>query len=861
MCEGYGVAETMDKAKIIKNSVKRTFSYSLLCGVVTLSLSGLALADEIAGNESAGAISADFDAGFLIGDAKKIDITKFANGNPILPGEYSLDVYVNGNWFGKQRLVFKPTPDDKSSFTCFTPKQLLEFGIKAELIKQKAKNSANSCLPLEQWIDEAFYNFDMSSLKLEVSIPQVAMQNNARGYVDPSIWDRGINAGFASYNASAYKTFDKTSNQENTNAFVSLNAGLNLASWQLRHNGQWTWSDNEDSKSEYTAVNTYLQRAFPEQRGVLTLGDSFSEGDIFDTFGYRGVAFASDDRMLPSSLSGYAPRIRGNAKTNAKVEVRQQGQLIYQTNVSAGSFEINDLYPTGFGGQLEVSIIEADGEVQKFSLPYTSVAQMLRPGLSRYAVVAGNYRNKEIDKDPLILQGQYQRGINNFITAYGGAQASEDYKAVTLGSAFATRLGAVAFDVTHSDTDFKNRDSETGQSYRVSYSKLISPTNTNVTLAAYRYSTQGFYRLADAFKAQEQNKQGIGTLYIGKQRSEFQLTLNQGLPNEWGNFYLTGAWVDYWDKQEDTKQYQFGYNNTYKGVSYGLSANKRVVENATSGKVIDDTEYMLTLSLPLSIKRSAVTLNSYITQDNTTVGVNGSLGNRASYGATLSTDYGENPSLNTNAQYRSNYTTLSGTYSVADGYQQLGLSAGGNIVVHPEGVVFGPDQGRTMVLVYAPGAEGAKVNNTDQLTINKSGYAVIPYVTPYRINDVSLDTVGMSDDVELEGASQRVAPYEGSVTKVDFLTKLGKAIYINTVDDKGNTLPFGADVVDSNDEHIGIVAQGSLVYLRTPKLSDTITVKWGDEQHEQCQMAYDITNLAKDKTQSMITLEGVCHGL
>lgn len=851
----------MDKVRIIKTPIKHTFSYSLLCGIVTLSLSGLAVAEVDIDNQNSTAVSADFNSDFLIGDAKKIDITKFANGNPILPGEYSLDVYVNGTWFGKQRLVFKSTPDEKSSFTCFTPKQLLEYGIKAELIKQKAKNSANSCLPLEQWVDEAFYNFDISSLKLEVSIPQVAMQNNARGYVDPSIWDRGINAGFTSYNASAYKTFDNVRNQENTNAFVSINAGLNLAGWQLRHNGQWTWSDNEDSKSEYTAVNTYLQRAFPEQRGVLTLGDSFSQGDIFDTFGYRGVAFASDDRMLPSSLSGYAPRIRGNAKTNAKVEVRQQGQLIYQTNVSAGSFEINDLYPTGFGGQLEVSVIEADGEVQKFSLPYTSVAQMLRPGLSRYAVVAGSYRNKEIDKDPLILQGQYQRGINNFITAYGGAQASEDYKAVTLGSAFATRLGAVAFDVTHSDTDFKNRNPETGQSYRISYSKLIGPTNTNVTLAAYRYSTQGFYRLADAFRARKQDEEGIVSLYIGKQRSEFQVTLNQGLPNDWGNFYLTGAWVDYWDKQEDTKQYQFGYNNTYKGVSYGLSANKRVVENANSGRVIDDTEYMLTLSLPLSIKRNAVTLNSYATQDNITVGINGSLGNRASYGATLSTDYGENPSLNANAQYRSNYTTLGGTYSVADGYQQLGLSAGGNIVVHPSGVVFSPDQGRTMVLVHAPGAEGARVNSIDGITVNKSGYAVIPYVSPYRINDVSLDTVGMSEDVELEGASQRVVPYEGSVTKLDFSTKVGKAIYINTVDDKGNTLPFGADVIDSNNEHIGIVAQGSLVYLRTPKLSDTITVKWGDEQNEQCQMSYDITNLAKDKTQQMINLEeGVCHG-
>ena len=62
----------MDKAKIIKNPIKRTLSYSLLLGVVTLSLSSLTVA--AAENGDSGAISADFDAGFLIGDAKKIDI-------------------------------------------------------------------------------------------------------------------------------------------------------------------------------------------------------------------------------------------------------------------------------------------------------------------------------------------------------------------------------------------------------------------------------------------------------------------------------------------------------------------------------------------------------------------------------------------------------------------------------------------------------------------------------------------------------------------------------------------------------------------------------------------------------------------
>jgi outer membrane usher protein len=43
---------------------------------------------------------------------------------------------------------------------------------------------------------------------------------NAQGYVDPSVWDRGINAAFLSYSASAYKTFNKIGNKETTNAFI-----------------------------------------------------------------------------------------------------------------------------------------------------------------------------------------------------------------------------------------------------------------------------------------------------------------------------------------------------------------------------------------------------------------------------------------------------------------------------------------------------------------------------------------------------------------------------------------------------------------------------------------------------------------
>ena len=92
--------------------------------------------------------------------------------------------------------------------------------------------------------------------------------------------------------------------------------------------------------------------------------------------------------------------------------------MIYQTTVAPGNFEINDLYPTGFGGEIEVSVIEANGEIQKFSVPYASVVQMLRPGMNRYSLTVGQFRDQDIDLDPWIIQGKYQQGINNYLTGY-----------------------------------------------------------------------------------------------------------------------------------------------------------------------------------------------------------------------------------------------------------------------------------------------------------------------------------------------------------------------------------------------------------------------------------------------------------
>ncbi|NYA16578.1 fimbria/pilus outer membrane usher protein, partial [Serratia fonticola] len=126
-------------------------------------------------------------------------------------------------------------------------------------------------------------------------------------------------------------------------------------------------------------------------------------------------------------------------------------------------FLINDLYPTGYGGDLEVSVRESDGTEQTFSVPYASVAQLLRPGASRYSITAGEVRSDNLREKPALYQATYQLGLTNAITGYGGLQLSQDYYALQLGAAVGTPIGALAFDATQARTHLQNSTDENGR--------------------------------------------------------------------------------------------------------------------------------------------------------------------------------------------------------------------------------------------------------------------------------------------------------------------------------------------------------------------------------------------------------------
>ena len=88
-------------------------------------------------------------------------------------------------------------------------------------------------------------------------------------------------------------------------------------------------------------------------------------------------------------------------------------------------FEITDMYPTGGAGDLDVTIKEADGGEQHFSVPFASLPVLQREGRIKYALTGGQYRsyNGSVDKTPF-AQMSVILGLPYGFTFYGGLQES-----------------------------------------------------------------------------------------------------------------------------------------------------------------------------------------------------------------------------------------------------------------------------------------------------------------------------------------------------------------------------------------------------------------------------------------------------
>ncbi|WP_230943304.1 fimbria/pilus outer membrane usher protein [Burkholderia cepacia] len=785
----------------------------------------------------------EFEGGFLNNGSGAIDVSRYGRRNIVRAGMYKPDVYVDGNWIGRIELQFMSAPNTVDAQPCFDKAQLEQVGVDLSKLSQDVRATLDdgACLRIGQAIPEASVNYDFNEQRLDLSIPQISMRRQARGYVSPDQWSEGVPVGMLGYNASVYHA-RADGQRGSTQGYVGVDGGLNVGRWHFRHNGSFNWDDR--GRRKYENVSTYLQRDLAAWSSQLIVGDAYTSGDLFDSTSFRGVRLYTDDRMLPESQRGYAPVVRGVANTHAKVTVTQNGATLYETTVAPGAFVIDDLYPTGYGGDLKVNVTEADGSVHSFTVPYAAVPLSLRPGQHRYSFTTGVVRNLS-NTTPYFAQATWQRGLTNLLTGYGGVTFAQGYLSAMAGAVLNTSLGAVGVDVTHATTSIPGERRHSGQSFRISYAKSVAATGTNVAIAAYRYSTNGFFALNDAMLARDQAKLGAGSTGVSRQRNRASLTLSQSLGARGGSLNATASASTYWNRGGSDVNFTVGYSNTFRNVAYSVSATRQRDAWGTSS-----TLYYANLSIPLGKARPATLATSFSrdtrgsTQAQTSL--SGALGvdNNVSYGLNVNHGNASGASQTNGGAsilYRGPVAELSGSASAGTDYQQFSAGARGAIVAHPGGVTLSQSLSETFAIVEAPNAEGARVTNASGVRIDRRGYAVVPYLTPFAMNDIGLDPKGLSTDVELKETSQRVAPLAGAVPMLTFKTAYGRSAVIRTRQADGSPVPFGAIVTDADGKDVGTVGQGGKLFARGLADQGSLKVRWeAGRGKSMCELSYSL---------------------
>ncbi|HEF5787629.1 fimbrial protein [Burkholderia multivorans] len=806
------------------------------------------------------------DTLLLKGQGQRIDVSRFGRGNPVAPGEYTVDIALNGKWIGRSALRFVGVPGSDSAVLCvdaalatrvaFDDAALTDAG-RAEL----AKIRAGECGDFALLADGASYRFDQADFRLELTVPQAALQRQPRGYVSPELWDAGIPSATLKYNFNTYRSssFGHASNM----AYLGLNGGINVAGWHLRHTGSYAW--NTGSAGRYDAVSTYVQRDLPALHSQVTLGEVFTDGSIFDSVGLRGVTIATDDRMLPDSQRGYAPLVRGVANSNAHVKISQNGNTLYETNVPPGAFEINDLYPTGYGGDLLVTVTEANGSTRSFTVPYASVSQSLREGNTRFSVALGQFREQLVDAHPNFAQATIQHGFSNLFTGYAGAIAARGYVAGLVGSAFNTQWGAFAVDFTQAKAEIPGAASTTGQSARITYSKLVPATDTSIAIAAYRYSSRGFWTARNAIYARSLVASGRRADDVARERSQLQLTVSQNLGARWGNAYAIGSMQNYWNQPGSTTSVQLGYSNTLKLAGHNLSYNLSFSRQRSGFAQDFDNQLYASLTIPLGKSVNAPTLSASLSRDtrggsSQLIGLNGSAGENGefSYSVTGNRSPGSLYGGGT-AQYRAPFASLSAGASGGSGQSQFSAGLSGALVAHSGGITFANDLGETAALVEARDAKGARVTNGSGIRIDGRGYAIVPSLSPYILNTISIDPKGIPLDVELQSTSRQVAPRANALVAVRFATATGRAALITARLPDGKSLPFGTHVFDSTGANVGVIAQSSHLFVRGIPESGVLTAKWGNGPQDACSFSYRLPT-APRKDAGYARVDAICGG-
>ncbi|SEW15373.1 fimbria/pilus outer membrane usher protein [Luteibacter sp. 329MFSha] len=744
----------------------------------------------------------EFDPAFLPAGAATVDLARFSRGNPVLPGDYDVDVWLNDEWQSHGTVRFAAPSAGAEATPCIADAQLTDYGVDPSALQVAA---ADPCVALGTRIPSASVRFDIGQQRLDIEVPQAALARRQRGAAPVAQWDPGITAGLLAWRAGARRT--ATPWRSTSSSFLAVDAGFNHGSWRLRQAGSW-------AAGRYSRGQAYAERQLSSMASQMRVGDIAPADDLFPPVAVRGASLSSDPRMSNDGAGWHAPRVSGVAATHATVRVTQNGVLLHEMAVPPGPFLIDELHAAARAGDLDVDIEERDGHHRRFRIPYFPVPELVSEGRNLFSVVAGRPVATR-GRVSRLAQATWRHGLPHGVTSSLGWRQAGARTSLLAGAAVDTLAGAFATEATRSAGDGSR-----GASWRLRHGRRWSERSVASLSLSWERGTgtaergavgRGIARRYDALLQHELGNGG-GSLSIALGRRVYghaESAVEQNV-----------AWMRSWGR-----------------AAIDVSFRRSRVRDTLG--VHRDVSGQIGFSMPLGVASAPlvhVAAQAARQGGALRVGLHGSSGrdDATLYSLAATTRRDSGATLDASVSRRLGGGEVSVSVERSRLANSTALAASGGMILHAGGVTFAQRLGESIGLVHAAGARGARLGGYSDVTVDRRGYAVVPYLTPFRWNAVDLDPTGTSLDLGIEATHRRVAPTAGAVVSLPFATQVARTRLIVVRRPDGSPLPFGAEIVDQAGRSVGVAGQGGQVFLRSNDPDDRWTARWPGDPDGRC---------------------------
>ncbi|MGY6661036.1 MAG: fimbria/pilus outer membrane usher protein [Glycocaulis sp.] len=239
---------------------------------------------------------------------------------------------------------------------------------------------------------------------------------------------------------------------------LTLDGALNVRGYVLEGTG--TFSTDFRGDTDFTRTDVRLTRDLYDRIVRLEAGDLTApvtglqaRGNIAGLSAYRYFGQRPYQRFSPT------PEQEFELARPARAVIYINGRYAQELRLQPGRYRLTDLpLRSAAGNDVQIEIRYDTGEVELLSFPAFFDLQLLRPGISEFAVSAGityrlEARERRYDTDRPAISAFYRRGITDFLTLGADVQADRDITLAGGQVLVATSFGTVGLLAANNFSD------------------------------------------------------------------------------------------------------------------------------------------------------------------------------------------------------------------------------------------------------------------------------------------------------------------------------------------------------------------------------------------------------------------------